>query len=68
MMSVFNGKEFKKIEFDFPNDSRFKIHKLKLGSEQKIVVKDKEGNEKEIEFYVVRDARLGKDNGGSMEK
>ena len=57
---VFSDKDIKKSEYNFLNDSRFKVHKLKLGSREKIVVKDKQGNEREIEFYVIRDTRLGR--------
>ena len=57
---VFSDKDIKKSEYNFLNDSRFKVYKLKLGSREKIVVKDKQGNEREIEFYVIRDTRLGR--------
>ena len=60
MGNIIFDEEIKKSEFIFINNKRFKAHKLKLGSREKIVVKDKQGNEREIEFYVTRDARLGK--------
>ncbi len=56
---VFDEKT-KKEEYEFLNNARFKVQKLKLGSKEKITVKDKSGEEKEVEFYVIRDARLGK--------